>query len=81
MRELRAEADWIFNPVLYRNLTVPTLLLTGSESVQITRDGTSALHGALPNSRIVVLEGQGHVAVTTAPELFVGEVVAFLNEG
>jgi pimeloyl-ACP methyl ester carboxylesterase len=32
----------------------------------------------LPNSRIVVLPGQQHIAMDTAPDLFVPEVLAFL---
>lgn len=80
LREIREEAAYLFDPVRYRDLTVPTLLLTGSESYQIARGGTAALHDALPNSRVVVLQGQGHVAITTAPELFVREVMAFLSE-
>jgi pimeloyl-ACP methyl ester carboxylesterase len=78
--EIWAEAAWIFDPARYRSLAVPTLLLTGSESVETARKGTEVLHAALPDSRIVVLHGQGHVAMTTAPELFVREVVAFLTE-
>ncbi len=80
LREIRAEGEWIFDSTRYADLQTPTLLLTGSESYQIARDGTAALHDALPNSVVVVLEGQGHVAMTTAPDLFVREVVSFLKE-
>jgi hypothetical protein len=38
------------------------------------------VHGALPTSRIVVLPGQQHVAINTAPELFVRELVAFVGD-
>lgn len=41
---------------------------------------TDAVDEALPNSRVVVLEGQGHIAMTTAPELFIDEVLAFIRE-
>jgi hypothetical protein len=37
------------------------------------------LHAALPNSQIVVLRGQQHVAMRTARELFVQEVVKFFT--
>lgn len=37
------------------------------------------LDDALPNSRIAVLEGQGHFAMNTAPELFIEEVLAFVR--
>lgn len=76
--EIRAEGSWMFDPARYADLQTPILLLTGSESYQIARDGTSAHHEALPNSRIAMLEGQGHVAMTTAPDLFVREVIDFL---
>ena len=79
LRELHAEAAYRFEPKRYANLTVRTLLLQGTESAQVAKDGTAALDAALPDSRIVVLEGQGHGAITTAPELFVREVLAFLQ--
>jgi pimeloyl-ACP methyl ester carboxylesterase len=37
------------------------------------------LASALPDSRLVVLKGQGHVAMTTAPELFLDAVLGFLT--
>jgi pimeloyl-ACP methyl ester carboxylesterase len=44
------------------------------------QQATQAIHQALPQSRLVVLPGQQHVAMDTAPELFVGAVMSFLNE-
>lgn len=79
-REIRGEASWLFDPAKYRGMTVPTLLLTGSDTFQTARDGTYALHEALPNSRVAVMEGQGHAAMTSAPDLFVREVLDFLLE-
>ena len=32
---------------------------------------------ALPDSRIVVMAGQGHVAMDTGTDLFTGEVLGF----
>ena len=40
-----------------------------------------ALEAALPDGRVVVLPGEGHVAHRTAPELFEREVVRFLVHG
>jgi pimeloyl-ACP methyl ester carboxylesterase len=34
----------------------------------------------LPTSRVVVLPGQQHSAMQTAPDLFAGEVIRFLTE-
>lgn len=39
------------------------------------------LGDALPDSRIAVLDGQGHVAMNTAPELIVDTVRSFLLAG
>jgi hypothetical protein len=33
---------------------------------------------ALPDCRVVVMPGQGHVAMNTAPELLLKEVLSFL---
>jgi hypothetical protein len=32
----------------------------------------------LPRSRVAVLQGEGHVAILTAPELVAGQVTNFL---
>lgn len=76
-REIRAEGAWMFDPGRFRDLTTPTLLLAGSESTPLTREGTAALDEALPNSRVVVMAGQGHGAISTAPGLFTREVLRF----
>jgi pimeloyl-ACP methyl ester carboxylesterase len=34
---------------------------------------------ALPDGRVVTLDGQGHTAMDTATDLFVAEVLAFLE--
>jgi hypothetical protein len=47
------------------------------EPVQITHD---ALSTGLPNSRVVVMPGQQHAAMNTAPDLFVSDVVQFLTD-
>lgn len=78
LRELRAEGDWRFDLRRCQRLTMPTLLLTGSESLEIARRGTEALHDALPNAAVTVFEGEGHVAMITAPDLFVRAVLDFL---
>jgi hypothetical protein len=60
-------------------LQTATLLLLGGNSPPFCRIAAEALHDALPNSRIVVLPGQSHGAIPTAPDLFIREVVRFLR--
>jgi pimeloyl-ACP methyl ester carboxylesterase len=78
-RELTAVRDYTFRPERFRGMRIPTLLLLGSESPSYAREGTAAIAAALPNARIMRMDGQGHVAMLTAPELFANEVIRFLE--
>ena len=77
VREM-AEADYVFDPKRFRSLTVPTLLLLGENSPPSLTKPTERLASVLPSSRVVVMPGQGHIAMRTAPELFLREVIGFL---
>jgi pimeloyl-ACP methyl ester carboxylesterase len=79
-RETRAEEEHKFIPERFRELHVPTLLLLGGESPAFMKRATEVIHEALPNSRIAVMPGQQHIAMNTAPDLFAGEVIKFLQQ-
>jgi pimeloyl-ACP methyl ester carboxylesterase len=81
VRELRAIPEVPFDPGQAARITVPTLLLTGSDSRDPFAADVGAVAAALPDARVVVLEGQHHVADILAPELFAGHLIAFLGEG
>lgn len=74
-----ADADYVLNSERMAKLTTPTLLLMGSESPRFLKAATYALSQVLPNCSVKVMQGQQHIAMNTAPELFVREVVAFLE--
>ncbi len=76
-RELRAPNTYRFDPVRFRDLAVPTLLLHGTESPPFLRVAGEALNQALPDSRLVVMQGQGHGAMDTGTDLFTAEVLRF----
>ncbi|MGQ0551243.1 MAG: alpha/beta fold hydrolase [Armatimonadota bacterium] len=78
VREM-ADADYVFDPDRFRRLAVPTLLLLGENSPSVLKKPTERLASVLPNSHVVVMPGQGHIAMTTAPELFLREVIVFLE--
>jgi pimeloyl-ACP methyl ester carboxylesterase len=78
-REVRMAELYRFDPAKYAKVRVPTLLLLGTESPGYMRDSTVAAAAALQNSRVEMLEGQGHAAMTTAPDMFLGKVVGFLE--
>lgn len=80
-RELRALQQERLDPTGAARVTVPTLLVTGSDSADPSRKDVAALRDALPDAREVVLHNQGHVADIVAPELVAKEILAFLSVG
>ena len=79
-RETRAEETYRFEPERFTCLHVPALLLFGGDSPEFFRRTIDAWHATLPNSQIVALSGQQHIAHVTAPELFVRVIQEFLLE-
>ena len=79
-REVRAEEGWSPDPAAFAGFDRPTLFLLGSESPGWAVEGTEELRRMLPVSRVARLEGQGHAALVTAPELVADEVLRFLTE-
>lgn len=79
-REARAEEAYRFDPGRFGDLAAPTLLLLGSESPAAFEDAEKAVNEALPDSRIVVMYGQGHAAIDTGTDLFTLEVLRFLTD-
>jgi pimeloyl-ACP methyl ester carboxylesterase len=77
-RELRADEGYRFEASRFSGLRVPTLLLLGGDSPPFFRSAIEAVHGAVAGSTIVVMPGQRHTAMNTAPALFLRDVLAFL---
>ena len=78
-RELGIETTYRWQPERFSELRTPTLLLVGGDSPPFLKKASDAVQQALPSSQIVVMPGQQHTAMNTAPELFLREVFAFLN--
>ncbi len=74
-----ADEDYILDPLRFKNLSVPTMLLQGAQSPGFFKAATKAVHAALSNSKIVVMPGQQHIAMSTAPQMFVRLVTEFLT--
>lgn len=77
-REMAIDRTYIFNPDQLANLHVPTLLLLGGDSSPLFRQAIETVNTALPDSRVVILPGQQHIAMDTNPDLFAREVLRFL---
>lgn len=81
LREMQGSENYVFQPERFRQMRTPTLLLLGGDSPPFLAAAiTDALARALPVCRVAVMPGQQHVAMDTAPELFIGEVLNFLDE-
>jgi pimeloyl-ACP methyl ester carboxylesterase len=78
-RELVFDRSYRFEPGRFAAMRTPTLLLLGGDSPELFRRAVEAVHAALPDSRVAVLPAQQHVAMDTAPSLFLDEVTRFLN--
>lgn len=78
-RELRAHEQYRFKPERFKAFATPTVLLVGGDSPQFFKAATDTLHRTLSSSQVTVLPGQQHIAMESAPELLVREVVSFLR--
>jgi pimeloyl-ACP methyl ester carboxylesterase len=79
-RELRQIQGYCFHARRFSALKAPTLLMLGGDSPDYMKDAVDALHVTLPNSKVSILPGQQHNAISLAPDLFVREVLPFLLE-
>jgi pimeloyl-ACP methyl ester carboxylesterase len=77
-RELRNSSQYGDNPAAIRAISAPALFLLGSDSPESFHRTTETLHTWLPTSQIVLLPGQQHSAMLTAPDLFAREILRFL---
>jgi pimeloyl-ACP methyl ester carboxylesterase len=78
-RELRQSHCYAPDLTALKQIAVPTIFFLGSDSPTFFRQTTETLNARLPNSQIVVLPGQQHSAMLTAPELFADEIIRFLK--
>jgi pimeloyl-ACP methyl ester carboxylesterase len=73
-----ADADHIIERARLVAFRVPTLLMVGELTPLSLTAPSHWLAANLPDARVVNLPGQAHIAMTTAPDLFVREVLSFL---
>jgi pimeloyl-ACP methyl ester carboxylesterase len=78
-REERASREYRFDAERLRGVDVPTLVLQGGDSADPFKAAAQALQDALPRCHIALLPGQRHTAMDTAPDLFLAEMLGFLQ--
>ncbi|WP_214364499.1 alpha/beta fold hydrolase [Pseudonocardia sp. H11422] len=80
-RELRSVNAFTFDADRYRALGVPTVLLAGTLSPPDLHRGVHLVHDAIPDSRVVMMEGVDHEAVTTGPDVLTATLLDVLGGG
>jgi pimeloyl-ACP methyl ester carboxylesterase len=76
-RELRAERAFGIDALRLGELAAPTLVLVGSESPDWAQRSTAAFAAAIPGAERHTLQGHGHGAAVSGPELLAAELVGF----
>ncbi len=77
-RELRAVTQPGLDAERYAGLDVAALVLVGTRSPEAQQRNCERLAATLPQARLGMLDGLGHIAHTAAPEVVAGAVRAFL---
>jgi pimeloyl-ACP methyl ester carboxylesterase len=78
-RQMRALAAYRFDAMRMREVTIPTLLLVGGDTVsRHVKRAIASLQTSLPDPTLVVLEGQQHNAMDSARELLAEKITNFL---
>jgi pimeloyl-ACP methyl ester carboxylesterase len=78
-RELHAEHGFAIDDLRLTQFAAPALLLVGSESPSWAKRSTEYFAAAIPDSRVHVLDGHGHGAAFSGPDLVASELRAFLS--
>lgn len=78
-RELRAEQAFGIEDLRLGEFAVPALVLVGSESPTWAKLSTEAFAAAIPGAELRTLEGHGHGAAVSGPELLASELRSFLG--
>ncbi len=60
-------------------IAAPTLIVWGDRDVFVPREDQERLTAAIPNSRLVIYEGVGHVVHWEQPERVAADIEAFLD--
>ena len=79
-RELRIPAGQLVDAERTAGVTVPVLMLEGSQTPEGFKSGTRVVAGLLPDARVEVLDGHGHTADVLGPEIVASLVLGFLHE-
>ena len=76
--QLYAAAGWTSLPWLHR-IAAPTLVVAGDDDPSVPVGNARMLAARLPNARVRVLEGGGHLFLLDEPENAIAPILSFLD--
>jgi pimeloyl-ACP methyl ester carboxylesterase len=77
-RECRAEQDWVYRPGQFDGINAETLFLAGSLTPAAVWEATQDAMIAIPDARLHLMDGHGHLAHRADPEMVAGLIKAFV---
>jgi pimeloyl-ACP methyl ester carboxylesterase len=80
VRELAIPPGHLFDARQAARVTAPALVLVGAETHEAFAESARIVAAALPNARVVTLEGQGHAAEMLAPGAVAEAALDFLRQ-
>ena len=79
-RELRTEPTIQLAVADLASIRAPVLLVIGGQNEYALRPRADELCSMMPDARVAILPGQGHMAFDTAPHLLASTITAFLAD-
>jgi pimeloyl-ACP methyl ester carboxylesterase len=76
-RELLALRDYEFDPAHFAGIAAPMRILVGEKSAAHSHATARSLTQAVPGAELLILAGQGHFAMLTAPDRFTEALTDF----
>src|SRR5665213_1378189 len=76
-RELLALRDYEYDPAHFAGITAPMRILVGEKSAAHSHATARSLTQAVPGAELLILAGQGHFAMLTAPDRFAEALTDF----
>jgi pimeloyl-ACP methyl ester carboxylesterase len=78
-RELENEPNITLAEASLRSISAPVLFVIGELNERSLRPQVEPLCSIVPDARIAVLPGQGHLAIDTAPALLANAIIRFVD--
>jgi pimeloyl-ACP methyl ester carboxylesterase len=79
LREARTENDWTYAPGALAGISARTLVLVGTDTAPALMRSTLRAAAAIPDARIGILGGHGHLACLTDPEQVASRIAEFVR--